>query len=108
VRDSLPSTHGETETEIARMPNISPRNALHSHFLGILVYLVIYDSEQVSLEHLLLSWYPSQSQKDLHISPTNALHTHTTPRGAGVRGTNELSQGVMNRANNLSHEVTNA
>ena len=29
--------------------------------LRILVYLVIYDSGQVSLEHLLLSWYPPQS-----------------------------------------------
>ena len=28
-------------------------------YLRILVYLVIYDSGQVSLEHLLLSWYPS-------------------------------------------------
>ena len=27
--------------------------------LRILVYLVLYDSGQVSLEHLLLSWYPS-------------------------------------------------
>ena len=25
----------------------------------ILIYLVIYDSGYVSLEHLLLSWYPS-------------------------------------------------
>jgi len=30
------------------------------HYLRILVYLVIDDSEQVSLEHLLLSRYPSQ------------------------------------------------
>ena len=29
--------------------------------LRILVYLVIHDSGWVSLEHLLLSWYPSQS-----------------------------------------------
>ena len=29
-------------------------------YLRILVYLVIYDSGYVSLEHLLLSWYPSQ------------------------------------------------
>jgi len=29
--------------------------------LRILVYLVIYDSGYVSLEHLLLSWYPSSS-----------------------------------------------
>ena len=29
-------------------------------YLRILVYLVIYDSGKVSLEHLLLSWYPSQ------------------------------------------------
>jgi len=28
-------------------------------YLRILVYLVIYDSGEVSLEHLLLSWYPS-------------------------------------------------
>ena len=31
-------------------------------YLCILVYLVIYDSGQVSLERLLLSWYPSQSE----------------------------------------------
>jgi len=31
-----------------------------SAFLHILVYLVIYDSGEVSLEHLLLSRYPSQ------------------------------------------------
>ena len=29
--------------------------------LRILVFLVIYDSGQVSLEHLLYSWYPCQS-----------------------------------------------
>jgi len=28
--------------------------------LRILVYLVLYDSGQVSLERLVLSWYPSQ------------------------------------------------
>ena len=28
-------------------------------YLRILVYMVIYDSGWVSLEHLLLSWYPS-------------------------------------------------
>jgi len=32
-------------------------------YLRILVYLVIYASGQVSLEHLLLSWYPSQRGK---------------------------------------------
>ena len=32
-----------------------------SNYLRILVYLVIYDSGQVSLEHLLLSWYPTLS-----------------------------------------------
>jgi len=31
----------------------------HADYLRILVYLVIYDSGQVSLEHLLLWWYPS-------------------------------------------------
>ena len=31
------------------------------HCLRILVYLVIYVSGQVSPEHLLLVWYPSQS-----------------------------------------------
>jgi len=30
--------------------------------LRIQVYLVTYDSGMVSLEHLLLSWYPSQPQ----------------------------------------------
>ena len=29
-------------------------------YLRILAYLVMYDSGKVSLEHLLLSWYPSQ------------------------------------------------
>jgi hypothetical protein len=32
-------------------------------FLRILVYWVIYDSGQVSLEHLLLSWYSSQANQ---------------------------------------------
>ena len=42
---------------------------LSAHFLRILVYLVIYDSGKVSLEHLLLSWYPSQlSQPTLSLS----------------------------------------
>ena len=31
----------------------------HEFNLCILVYLVIYDSGYVSLEHPLLSWYPS-------------------------------------------------
>ena len=31
-----------------------------SLYLRILVYLVINDSGEVSLEHLLLSWYPSR------------------------------------------------
>ena len=31
------------------------------HYLRILVSLVICDSGQVSLEHLLLSWYPPQT-----------------------------------------------
>jgi len=34
-------------------------SSCNAESLGILVYLVIYDSGQVSLEHLLLSWYPS-------------------------------------------------
>ena len=40
----------------------------HDEFhLRIPVYLVISDSGQVSLEHLLLSWYPSQRGfKDLN------------------------------------------
>ena len=33
---------------------------LVSSCTSILVYLVIYDSGEVSLEHLLLEWYPSQ------------------------------------------------
>ena len=48
-------------------PPSSPRSGLRrqhpSMFFRILVYLVIYDSGQVSLEHVLLSWYPSQSVK---------------------------------------------
>ena len=35
--------------------------------LRILVCLVIYDPGKVSLEHLLLSWYPSQSQPTLSL-----------------------------------------
>ena len=31
--------------------------------LPVLVYLVIHDSGEVSLEHLLLSWYPSQNRR---------------------------------------------
>ena len=31
----------------------------YQHNLRVLVYLVIHDSGWVSLEHLLLSWYPS-------------------------------------------------
>jgi len=37
-----------------------------SSSLRVLVYLVIYDPGQVSLEHLLLSWYPWES-----VVPTN-------------------------------------
>ena len=33
-----------------------------AYYLRILVYLVIYDSGKVSLEHFLLSRYPSQSE----------------------------------------------
>ena len=33
-----------------------------------LVYLVTYDSRKVSLEHHLLSWYPSQSHLILMLS----------------------------------------
>jgi len=35
------------------------RTASTPPFLRILVFLVIYDSGYVSLEHLLLLWYPS-------------------------------------------------
>ena len=36
------------------------REQLEWVYLRILVYLVIYDSGYVSLENLLLSWYPSE------------------------------------------------
>jgi hypothetical protein len=39
---------------------IAFHNSLNSNFLRIIVHLVMYDSGQVSLEHLLLSWYLSQ------------------------------------------------
>ena len=43
------------------LDRVAPHNGLHGYFLRILVHLVIYDSGQVSLEHLLLSWYPTES-----------------------------------------------
>ena len=39
----------------------SPRAVRSPGYLRILVYLVMYDSGQVSLEHLLLSRHPYQS-----------------------------------------------
>jgi len=39
----------------------TPSSVSGADNLRILVYLVIYDSGWVSLDHLLLSWYPSQS-----------------------------------------------
>jgi len=42
------------------LPEWRPESWFKSCNLRILVDLVIYDSGQVSLEHLLLSWYPSQ------------------------------------------------
>jgi hypothetical protein len=44
------------EVLVARAPQPAQRKM---DFLRILVCLVIYDSGWVSLEHLLLSWYPS-------------------------------------------------
>ena len=37
------------------------RSKIHGVALGMLVKVVIYDSGQVSLEHVLLVWYPSIS-----------------------------------------------
>ena len=39
------------------------RDPLANPNLRILVYLVIYDSGWVSLEHLVLAWQPSQEPK---------------------------------------------
>ena len=36
-------------------------------FVRILVYLVIHGSGQVSLEHLLLSWYPTLSLSQVKV-----------------------------------------
>ena len=40
-------------------PSTSHPYILDDNYLLILVYLVTYDSSQVSLEHLLLSWCPT-------------------------------------------------
>jgi hypothetical protein len=50
-------------------------------FFRIPVYLVIYDSGQVSLEHLLLSWYPPHPESIT--SPTTAA---PFPTERGVQG----------------------
>ena len=50
-----------------------PRNWCRSRFLRISVYLVIYDSGWVSLEHLQLSWYPSQDHWQILVTLSLAL-----------------------------------
>jgi hypothetical protein len=65
---ALPLLHDSTQAELrgsallllnAGTPSL--RMFLCLLNLRILVNLVMYDSGKVSLEHLLLSWYPSQS-----------------------------------------------
>ena len=50
-------------------------------FLRILVLLVVYDSEKVSLVHLVLSWYPSQSPPFLRLR----AHAWPDPRAGDPR-----------------------
>ena len=63
VRGKPPRVHGvrflRNSDDLALSHSVWPRP-----FLRILVYLVIYDSGYVYLEHLLLSWYKS-------VEPTN-------------------------------------
>ena len=70
--------------------HVEPRSmqALHDEcefniHLRLLVYLVIFDSGWVSLEHLLLSWYPSRSTTNLTLI-LNASGSDRPWRGGGV------------------------
>ena len=50
----------------------------------MLVYLVVYDFGQVSLEHLLLSWYPSRRGTDTESIPWDALVQQMAYRGTSL------------------------
>ena len=69
-------------------------------YLRILVYLVIYDSAEVSLEHLLVSWYPSQrlSPGWIVFEASVSAHARTDRklRKGGLPATrNSISRGLI-------------
>ena len=56
-----------SKQHVSNIPTSAEPQAMGGRFLRTLAYLVIYDSGQVSLEHLLAA--PSQSQPTLTINP---------------------------------------
>ena len=63
---------GRCHTGVIRSVSVHPSLGLPTR-LRILVYLVIYESGKVSLQHLLLSWYPSQTPPINYAPPRVAV-----------------------------------